>query len=73
MSTGKFDLPGWLANHPKEVIEPIILKAIEGIKNELSLKKIGAVGYCFGGRYVIRLLADGSIDAGVCIPKRSSS
>jgi dienelactone hydrolase len=31
----------------------------------MGIKKIGAVGYCFGGRYPIRSLASGrGVDAG---------
>lgn len=35
------------------------------MKTNLGAKKVGAVGYCFGGRYVARFLATGKgLDAG---------
>jgi len=42
---------------------PIVDAVLNGIKTELKPEKIGAVGYCFGAKYVARLLA-GDIDAG---------
>lgn len=59
-----FDIQGWLAKHPIDVITPVLEASIKGLKEEYGTKKVGAVGYCFGGRYVIRFLADGAIDAG---------
>ncbi|KAA8910811.1 Alpha/Beta hydrolase protein [Sphaerosporella brunnea] len=55
-------LQSWLVNHMPEQTTPIINKVMAGIK-ELKPEKIGAVGYCFGAKYVTRLLA-GEIDAG---------
>jgi len=61
----KFDLFGWLGKHPKEGVEKVITATIDAMRNELGVKKIGAVGYCFGGKYVIRYLAEGrGLDAG---------
>lgn len=56
---------GWVGTHSPERVEPVIEAAIKGLKEELGVKKVGAVGYCFGGRYVIRSLGKGWIDAGV--------
>jgi len=62
-----FDLFGWISKHPPEKVEPIMESAIKTLKEEYGIKKIGAVGYCFGGRYSIRFLGKGLIDAGVRI------
>lgn len=54
----------WFANHQVSDVEPIVFSTLKYIKEELKPKFIGAVGHCFGAKYVIRLL-DGKIDAGV--------
>jgi dienelactone hydrolase len=59
-----FDFPTWIGSHSTTRVEPIIDAAIKGMQ-DLGVKNIGAVGYCFGGRYVIRYLAPGkAVDAG---------
>lgn len=35
------------------------------VDEKIGPSKIGATGYCFGGRYVFRLLGDGKVDVGV--------
>ena len=60
-----FDIMGWLSKHPMEGVDTICEAAIKAMKSDLGVKKIGAVGYCFGGKYVIRFLAEGKgLDAG---------
>ncbi|KIW00050.1 uncharacterized protein PV09_08397 [Verruconis gallopava] len=59
-----FDLMKWFHSHPPERVEPVLQAAIKGMKEEYGVKKLGAVGYCFGGRYVVRFLGNGLIDAG---------
>jgi dienelactone hydrolase len=56
-------LQQWIVNHMPEQTTPIITAVLAGIKSELRPEKIGAAGYCFGAKYVTRLLA-GEIDAG---------
>lgn len=34
------------------------------LRGELGVKKVGGVGYCFGGKYVCRWLKEGGLDAG---------
>jgi len=59
-----FDIMAWVGRHPASRVEPIIESTIKGMK-ELGVKNIGAVGYCFGGKYVVRFLAEGKeVDAG---------
>ncbi|KAL1999251.1 hypothetical protein VTN02DRAFT_4824 [Thermoascus thermophilus] len=62
--SGKADLPAWLQNHQTTHVDPIIESVIKHLREELGVKKIGGVGYCFGGKYVCRFLKDGKLDAG---------
>jgi dienelactone hydrolase len=62
---GSFNLKEWLGNHPTTVIEPVLDAVIKSLKSEHGISRIGAVGYCFGGKYVVRYLASGKgVDAG---------
>lgn len=64
-----FDFPTWLAKgstgdnpHTTEAIDPIVHDAITFLKEEKGVKKLGAVSYCFGAKYMAR--AYPSIDVG---------
>lgn len=60
-----FDIMAWLPKHPSEGVDAIVEASIKAMRSEYGVKKIGAVGYCFGGKYVIRFLAEGKgLDAG---------
>jgi len=51
--------------HGPGQVDPIVEKTIHEMKTNLGVKKIGAVGYCFGGKYVARFLAKGKgVDVG---------
>ncbi|KPM41449.1 hypothetical protein AK830_g5149 [Neonectria ditissima] len=54
-----FDAAEYLSRHTPENTDPIIEKTIDYIHNELKIKKIAVTGYCFGGRYAFRFLAEG--------------
>lgn len=56
-------LQQWLQSHQLSQVEPVVLNVLGGIKTELKPDKIVAVGYCFGAKYVTRLLAK-DIDVG---------
>jgi len=59
------DFAPWLGRHGPDVTDPIISTTIKALREEYRVKKIGAVGYCYGGRYVIRFLSkDKGLDAG---------
>ncbi|RPA99430.1 alpha/beta-hydrolase [Choiromyces venosus 120613-1] len=58
-----FQLPEWLEKHQPHHVIPIIQKVLGQIRAEFNPRKIGALGYCFGAKYVTQLLA-GDIDAG---------
>lgn len=50
MQSGKADLPSWLPNHQPANVEPVVESTIKYARETLGVKKIGAVGYCFGGK-----------------------
>ncbi|KAI1399160.1 dienelactone hydrolase [Hypoxylon fuscum] len=60
-----FDLMKWLAQgstgdnpHTAEAIDPIVAEAIKWLKSEKGIKKLGAVGYCYGAKFVARHFPD---------------
>ncbi|KAF2652303.1 alpha/beta-hydrolase [Lophiostoma macrostomum CBS 122681] len=61
-----FDVPKWIQTempHPPAV-DPVIANTIKELRGTYGAKKIGGVGYCFGGKYVARHLKEGSLDVG---------
>ncbi|KKK24001.1 dienelactone hydrolase family protein, partial [Aspergillus ochraceoroseus] len=62
--SGNADLPSWLTNHQSAVVDPVVEASIKYLRQELGIKRIGAVGYCFGGKYTCRFLKPGKVDAG---------
>ncbi|KAJ5217410.1 dienelactone hydrolase family protein [Penicillium chermesinum] len=64
MDAGKFDLGSWIVNYQPDVIDPILTTMIKYLRETLGVKRIGAVGYCFGAKYVNRFLRKGKIDVG---------
>lgn len=60
-----FNVMEWLNNgHTMKEVDPIIEKVITDLKNTYGVKRLGGVGYCFGGKYVTRFLKESKIDAG---------
>ncbi|KAI1385910.1 alpha/beta-hydrolase [Hypoxylon trugodes] len=57
--TPGFNAQGFIEDHAPNVTDPILATAIDFMRTELKVKKIVATGYCFGGRYAFRLLAEG--------------
>jgi dienelactone hydrolase len=49
--------------HGNEEMDPVVIAAIQTLKNDYSINRIAAVGYCIGGKYVIRHYKSG-IDVG---------
>lgn len=49
--------------HTPEAVDPIIVASIKALKETYGATKIGAVGYCFGAKYVVRHYENG-IDVG---------
>lgn len=59
------NLTEWRTRHPPAEIDRIVGLTIDYMRTELGFSKIGGVGYCFGGKYVPRFLAQGKgIDVG---------
>lgn len=50
MEGGKVDLPNWIGKHQPPQVEPVIESTIKHLRQDLGVKKIGGVGYCFGGK-----------------------
>ncbi|KAH7410447.1 dienelactone hydrolase [Phaeosphaeria sp. MPI-PUGE-AT-0046c] len=47
-------------------VDPIIESVIKVLREDMGVKRLGAVGYCFGGKYVCRWLREGmgKVDVG---------
>jgi dienelactone hydrolase len=59
------DLAAWRARHPTGAIDQIVDSTIGYIRGQLGASRIGAVGYCLGGKHVPRAMAAGAgIDVG---------
>ncbi|KAF2808092.1 alpha/beta-hydrolase [Mytilinidion resinicola] len=59
-----FNVMEWLKDFQTHNIDPIIAASIKELRGPLGSKRIGAVGYCFGGKYLCRFLKTGQIDVG---------
>jgi dienelactone hydrolase len=56
----------WKKRHEYEITDPILEKVVKYIHSKYGKEvSLGGVGYCFGGRYVMRLMGQGVIDVGV--------
>ncbi|PSN69830.1 hypothetical protein BS50DRAFT_674345 [Corynespora cassiicola Philippines] len=54
-----FDAEAFLSRHTTNVTDPVIERTVKYIREKLKFKKIAVTGYCFGGRYAFRFLAEG--------------
>jgi dienelactone hydrolase len=66
-----FDIMEWLqksgpsGGHTYKQTDPIVEAVIQDMKTNQGVKKIGAVGYCFGAKYVARFMTGGKgVDVG---------
>ncbi|KAK2759838.1 hypothetical protein FQN54_002572 [Arachnomyces sp. PD_36] len=68
---GDKELELFQIRHQPETVDPILREILDWMDTPTSksgfggVEYLGGIGYCFGGRYVIRLLAEGKIDVGV--------
>jgi dienelactone hydrolase len=49
-AAGKYDRVAWVSKHGPEDTDPIIDRVIKSLRDDLKIKTIGGVGYCYGGR-----------------------
>lgn len=59
-----FDIMGWYNQHLPPRVDPIIDAILGEMRTTLACQQVGAVGYCFGGKYVCRYLKAGKLNAG---------
>ncbi|KNG83966.1 dienelactone hydrolase family protein [Aspergillus nomiae NRRL 13137] len=64
MESGKANLPAWLPNHQPSHVDPVVESTVKYVREELGAKRVAAVGYCFGAKYVCRHMKEGKIDVG---------
>ncbi|KAF7339018.1 Dienelactone hydrolase endo-1,3,1,4-beta-D-glucanase [Mycena venus] len=60
LGAGGFDLAGWLKTHGAEYARPPLDKVLAALKAD-GVTSVGAVGYCYGARWVFDLAFDGAI------------
>lgn len=60
----QFNLGAWLENHSADRTRPPLDKLVDGLKAK-GITAFGAVGYCFGGRYIFDLAFDGVLKVAV--------
>lgn len=75
---GDFDFGAWMTKgstgdnpHTPEAVDPIVLKGIKALR-DLGIKRIGAIGYCFGAKVSEPLLTS-SKESIMLIRVRSTS
>lgn len=61
-----FDLQEYVETvMPKtDTVDPMFETVIKYLRDELGIKRLGGVGYCFGGKYVCRFLKEGGLRNG---------
>lgn len=50
---GPVDLKSFLAKHTADTVDPVVERTVRYLLEEKQVKKIGVVGYCFGGKVCI--------------------
>ncbi|CAG7952761.1 unnamed protein product [Penicillium nalgiovense] len=60
-----FDLMTWLKGPPGHLpdrVEPMVRAILQEMKSNMGCARVGAIGYCFGAKYAVRLLQPGFCD-----------
>ncbi|KXG54729.1 Dienelactone hydrolase [Penicillium griseofulvum] len=60
-----FDLMAWLKGPPGHLpnrVDPVVQAILEEMKSNMGCDRVGGIGYCFGGKYAVRLLHPGLCD-----------
>ncbi|GLI80641.1 hypothetical protein PoHVEF18_008998 [Penicillium ochrochloron] len=61
-----WDLMAWLKGPPGHLlprVEPVVKAVFGEMKSNFGCERVGAIGYCFGAKYAVRLLQDDGVDA----------
>ena len=61
VKSGKINIADMLARNSKDLRFPEIERLVRSLKQEHGFKKIGAIGFCWGGWAVFQLGAKGSL------------
>jgi dienelactone hydrolase len=65
MGSSGFNMTTWKERHPVDDVDSIVTATASAVAGKYGCENVGSIGYCFGGCYVARFLADGKgIDAG---------
>jgi len=67
-----FDIMKWFVgeaphgkvSHTPDTVFPVVNAAVEWLRGEGGIKKLGAVGYCYGAKYVTVAMGEGKVDVG---------
>jgi dienelactone hydrolase len=67
------DFGAWFKRHPDSEVISMLDTTLKFIRGDLAAKRVGSVGYCYGGKFVARYMAKGGgLDAGfVAHPSRT--
>ena len=57
---GALDLEAFLGRHSKEIRFPEMAECARALKHDHGFKKLGAIGFCYGGWAVFQLGAQGA-------------
>lgn len=60
-----FDAMAFLVNHTTLETDPIVERGIRTLRHTFNMTRVGAAGYCFGGRYTFRFATAEKRAAGI--------
>ncbi|GAA6051561.1 hypothetical protein JCM3770_003472 [Rhodotorula araucariae] len=62
--SGEFDLGTWFGSHGADATRPPVDKVLAQLRSQ-GVKRVAAIGFCFGGRYVADLVLDDAVNVGI--------